>query len=123
MRLGVRQARAGGVAVMLCLTAAGLHAADAPEPTASLWRIVPAVSHGARSVSYYRDLKHGDVVVGHRIAGRALELGDDCVLFRHALRGGGMYFAACGDRIYKRKLKVKGAHAWAAPIRPAPPRL
>ncbi|MCI0488842.1 MAG: SMP-30/gluconolactonase/LRE family protein [Blastocatellia bacterium] len=32
-------------------------------------------------------------------------------------------FAACGDKVYKRKLKVKGAHAWAAPHKPPTPRL
>ena len=32
-------------------------------------------------------------------------------------------FATCGDRVYKRKMKVKGAHAWDQPNRPAPPRL
>jgi gluconolactonase len=32
-------------------------------------------------------------------------------------------FATCGDKVYKRKLKVKGANAWDAPSRPAPPRL
>lgn len=32
-------------------------------------------------------------------------------------------FAACGDRIYKRKLKVAGAPAWAAPHKPPRPRL
>jgi len=32
-------------------------------------------------------------------------------------------FATCGDKVYKRKLKVKGANAWAAPLKPAPPRL
>ncbi|MEW6126245.1 MAG: SMP-30/gluconolactonase/LRE family protein [Acidobacteriota bacterium] len=32
-------------------------------------------------------------------------------------------FATCGDKIYKRKLNVKGAQSWAAPIKPAPPRL
>jgi gluconolactonase len=32
-------------------------------------------------------------------------------------------FATCGDRVYKRKLKVVGANAWAAPNKPAPPRL
>jgi len=31
-------------------------------------------------------------------------------------------FATCGDKIYKRKVKVKGAHAWAAPLKPAAPR-
>ena len=32
-------------------------------------------------------------------------------------------FAACGDRVYKRKLKVQGANAFEAPITPRPPRL
>ena len=32
-------------------------------------------------------------------------------------------FAMCGDKVYKRKLKVKGANAWDAPIKPATPRL
>jgi gluconolactonase len=32
-------------------------------------------------------------------------------------------FAACGDKVFKRKLKVKGAHAWDAPLKPAAPRL
>jgi sugar lactone lactonase YvrE/enterochelin esterase-like enzyme len=32
-------------------------------------------------------------------------------------------FATCGDKVYKRKLKVKGANAWDAPNKPAPPRL
>ena len=32
-------------------------------------------------------------------------------------------YAACGDKIYKRKLKVKGVQAWAAPHKPATPRL
>ena len=32
-------------------------------------------------------------------------------------------YAACGDKIFKRKLKVKGAHAWQAPNKPANPRL
>lgn len=32
-------------------------------------------------------------------------------------------FATCGDRVYSRKLKVKGAQAWQPPIKPAPPRL
>jgi sugar lactone lactonase YvrE/enterochelin esterase-like enzyme len=36
---------------------------------------------------------------------------------------GDILFATCGDKVYKRKLKVKGAHAWAAPNKPAPPRL
>jgi sugar lactone lactonase YvrE/predicted alpha/beta superfamily hydrolase len=36
---------------------------------------------------------------------------------------GDTLFATCGDKVYKRKLKVKGAPAWAAPIKPAAPRL
>jgi gluconolactonase len=36
---------------------------------------------------------------------------------------GDTLFATCGDKVYKRKLKVKGANAWDAPQRPAPPRL
>ncbi len=32
-------------------------------------------------------------------------------------------FATCGDKVYKRKLKVKGAHAWDKPNKPAVPRL
>ena len=32
-------------------------------------------------------------------------------------------FATCADKVYKRKLKAKGAHAWDAPNKPAPPRL
>jgi gluconolactonase len=32
-------------------------------------------------------------------------------------------FATCGDKVYKRKLKVKGAQAWAAPLKPTAPRL
>lgn len=32
-------------------------------------------------------------------------------------------FAACGDTIFKRKVKVKGALPFAAPIKPSPPRL
>jgi gluconolactonase len=32
-------------------------------------------------------------------------------------------FATCGDKIYKRKLNVKGALPFEAPIKPAPPRL
>jgi gluconolactonase len=36
---------------------------------------------------------------------------------------GDTIFATCGDKVYKRKLKVKGANAWEAPLRPAPPRL
>ncbi|MCM3870457.1 MAG: SMP-30/gluconolactonase/LRE family protein [Pyrinomonadaceae bacterium] len=32
-------------------------------------------------------------------------------------------FATCGDKLYKRKVKVKGAQAWAAPLKPTAPRL
>ena len=32
-------------------------------------------------------------------------------------------FATCGDKVYKRKLKVTGAQAWDAPNKPAAPRL
>ena len=32
-------------------------------------------------------------------------------------------FATCGDKVYKRKLKVQGANAWAPPLKPAAPRL
>jgi len=32
-------------------------------------------------------------------------------------------FATCGDKVYKRKMKVIGANAWATPSKPAPPRL
>jgi sugar lactone lactonase YvrE/enterochelin esterase-like enzyme len=32
-------------------------------------------------------------------------------------------FAACGDKIYKRKLRTQGANAFEAPIKPAAPRL
>jgi len=32
-------------------------------------------------------------------------------------------FATCGDRVYKRKLKVRGANPFQEPTRPAPPRL
>jgi gluconolactonase len=32
-------------------------------------------------------------------------------------------FATCGDRVFKRKLRVQGANAFAAPIKPAKPRL
>lgn len=38
-------------------------------------------------------------------------------------KNGDTIFATCGDKVYKRKLKVKGANAWDAPLRPAPPRL
>jgi gluconolactonase len=36
---------------------------------------------------------------------------------------GDVLYATCGDKVYKRRLKVKGAHAWAAPIKPTAPRL
>ena len=32
-------------------------------------------------------------------------------------------FAICGDKVFKRKLKVQGAQSWAAPIKPPTPRL
>ena len=32
-------------------------------------------------------------------------------------------YATCGDRVYKRKVKVKGANAFEAPIKPEAPRL
>ena len=32
-------------------------------------------------------------------------------------------FITGGNTVYKRKLKVKGAPAWAAPLKPAAPRL
>lgn len=32
-------------------------------------------------------------------------------------------YAACGDKVYARKLKVKGSNAFQAPTKPAPPRL
>jgi gluconolactonase len=36
---------------------------------------------------------------------------------------GDTLFATCGDKVYKRRLKVKGAPAWAAPVKPVAPRL
>jgi gluconolactonase len=32
-------------------------------------------------------------------------------------------YAMCGEKVYQRKLKVKGANAWAPPLKPAAPRL
>ena len=32
-------------------------------------------------------------------------------------------YAACGDKVYSRKLKVKGSNAFQPPTKPAPPRL
>ena len=32
-------------------------------------------------------------------------------------------YATCGDKVYRRKLKVTGANAWDAPNKPAPPKL
>jgi sugar lactone lactonase YvrE/enterochelin esterase-like enzyme len=32
-------------------------------------------------------------------------------------------FATCGDRVYRRKVRVKGAQAWQPPLKPAGPRL
>jgi len=34
-----------------------------------------------------------------------------------------MLYATCGDKVYQRKLNTTGAHAWAAPNKPATPRL
>jgi gluconolactonase len=34
-----------------------------------------------------------------------------------------MLFATCGDRVYKRKVRVKGANAFQPPVKPAAPRL
>lgn len=36
---------------------------------------------------------------------------------------GDLLYATCGDKVYKRKVKVKGAQSYKAPIKPAPPRL
>jgi sugar lactone lactonase YvrE len=36
---------------------------------------------------------------------------------------GDTLFATCGDKVYKRKLKVKGAPSWDKPHKPAAPRL
>ena len=35
----------------------------------------------------------------------------------------GTLFATCGDKIFKRRMKVHGASAWAEPNKPAPPKL
>ena len=32
-------------------------------------------------------------------------------------------YATCGDRVFKRKMKIKGAQAWDKPVKPAPPKL
>ena len=32
-------------------------------------------------------------------------------------------FATCGDKVFKRKMNVKGHPAWAEPYKPAPPKL
>ena len=32
-------------------------------------------------------------------------------------------FATCGDKVYKREMKVKGNPAWSEPHKPASPRL
>jgi gluconolactonase len=32
-------------------------------------------------------------------------------------------FATCGDRVFKRRVKTKGANAYEPPIKPGPPRL
>lgn len=36
---------------------------------------------------------------------------------------GDTLFATCGDKVYRRKLAIKGTHAWEAPNKPAGPRL
>ena len=36
---------------------------------------------------------------------------------------GDILYATCVDKVYKRKLKAKGANSWDKPIKPAPPRL
>ena len=32
-------------------------------------------------------------------------------------------YATCGDKVYRRKLKIRGANAWATPSKPAAPKL
>lgn len=32
-------------------------------------------------------------------------------------------YATCGEKVYSRKVKVKGANAFEPPFKPAPPRL
>lgn len=32
-------------------------------------------------------------------------------------------YATCGDKVFKRKVKVRGAPSWAEPVKPAPPKL
>jgi gluconolactonase len=32
-------------------------------------------------------------------------------------------YATCGDRVFKRKMKIKGAQSWDKPVKPAPPKL
>jgi len=32
-------------------------------------------------------------------------------------------YAMCGDKVYRRRLKVRGAHAWDAPVKPTAPKL
>jgi sugar lactone lactonase YvrE len=39
-----------------------------------------------------------------------------------ALHGNTLY-ATCGEKVFRRKVKLKGAAAWAAPMKPAKPRL
>ena len=34
-----------------------------------------------------------------------------------------MLYATCGDKVYSRKVKVKGANAFEPPFKPAAPRL
>ena len=47
-------------------------------------------------------------------------------LVSHLAFGGEKFdtlYATCGDKVYKRKMKVSGAQAWSDPIKPAAPRL
>ncbi len=36
---------------------------------------------------------------------------------------GEVLYATCGEKVFRRKVKLKGAQAWAAPIKPEKPRL
>jgi len=35
----------------------------------------------------------------------------------------GVLYATCNEQVFRRKVKVRGANAWAQPFKPAPPRL
>jgi len=44
----------------------------------------------------------------------------------HLVFGGegfNILYATCGDKVYRRKVNTQGANAWAAPVKPPPPRL